>query len=270
MQLTKYPIEQIDQLGNKIKLENAPTRIVSTVPSITLTLIDLGLEKEVIARTKFCIHPKEIVKNIPKIGGTKTLDINKIIELNPDLIIANKEENEFEQIKILQEKFPVYISDVNDLESNYDFIEKIGVLTNTVAKANQIIKKTKANFNLFTNVKQKSVAYLIWKDPYMVAASDTFINSLLTELNLINVFAEDFSRYPEVTLKDIETNQPDLIFLSSEPYPFKEKHINEFKKAIPNTEIHLVDGEFFSWFGSKMQNASQYFNDLQQQYGNIE
>lgn len=262
MPLTNYPITLIDQLRFSFTLIEQPKRIISLVPSITVTLFDLGLEKSIVGRTKFCNHPKQLVKSIPSFGGTKNLNIDKILTLQPDLIIANKEENEQSQIEVLKQHCKVWISDVKNLSDNNEMIEKIGRITNTINKANQIIKQINFNFKSLETFHQQKVAYFIWRQPYMIAGNDTFINHLLEKLNLINVFKEIEGRYPEISIAQLKQAQPEYIFLSSEPYPFKTKHIDELKAIIPNAKVVLVDGELFSWFGSKMVEAPCYFKTL--------
>ncbi|MEZ5007454.1 MAG: helical backbone metal receptor [Chitinophagales bacterium] len=262
MPLTNYPITAIDQLGFSFTLNQPPKSIVSLVPSITITLFDLGVAKSIIGRTKFCIHPKSTVKSISIIGGTKNLDIEKILSLQPDLILANKEENEKAQIEALKQHCNVYVSDVKDLYTNNEMIEQIGWLTNTYDRANQIINQINEVFKSITPFSKQKVAYFIWRQPYMVAGNNTFINHLLKRLNLVNVFENFEGRYPIINIDQLKQVSPDFIFLSSEPYPFKSKHIEELKSIVPNAKIVLVDGELFSWFGSKMIKTPSYIKTL--------
>lgn len=238
------------------------------VPSITLLLCDLGLENDIVGRTKFCIHPKDKIKNIPTIGGTKNIDILKVKALQPTIIFSAKEENEKEDIQTLQKEFKVVIFDVRNLDDNYKMIEKIGKLTTTENKAAEIIEQTKLNFNLlqsfifkFSN-HQINTLYLIWRKPYMTIGKDTFIHSLLETIGLKNMFAHQ-TRYP--IIHNLQTSyfaNCKLVLLSSEPYPFSEKHITEIQAQLPKAKILLVDGEFFSWYGSKMITAPDYFKQL--------
>ena len=238
-------------------------RIISLVPSITLLLADLGLEKNIAGRTKFCIHPKEIVKAIPTVGGTKNIDIEKIKALQPDIIFAAKEENEKDQIMALQTLFKVIVFDVKNLNDNYKMIEKIGTLTNTEAAANDIIHQTKFNFsNLQKRTEPIPTLYLIWRKPYMCIGKDTFIHSMLEATGLKNMFSHQ-TRYPIIS--NLQTSyfaNCKLVLLSSEPYPFTEKHIHELQQQLPHAKIVLADGEYFSWYGSKMINAPLYFKQL--------
>jgi ABC-type Fe3+-hydroxamate transport system substrate-binding protein len=240
-------------------------KIISLVPSITLLLVDLGLEKNIVGRTKFCIHPKEKVNQIPTIGGTKNIDIEKIKALQPDLIFATKEENEKIQIIELKKIFNVVIFDVKNLEDNYKMIAKIGKLTSSEIKASEIIEQTKLNFEKFENTLSPSLSlslYLIWRKPYMTIGKDTFIHAMLETIGLKNMFAHQ-TRYP--IIQNLNTSyfaKCDLVLLSSEPYPFSQHHIKEIQEQLPNAKILLVDGEYFSWYGSKMLDAPKYFNEL--------
>lgn len=243
-------------------------RIVSLVPSITLLLIDLGLEDSIVGRTKFCTLPIENVRNIPTIGGTKNIDIDKIKALEADFIIANKEENVKEQIEALKIYCKVILFDVRNLDENYKMIAKIAKLTNTNEKAQDIIKQTQANFEkLQTHIAplkalQLNAVYMIWKKPYMTVGKDTFIHAMLEHLGVKNMFSHQ-TRYP--IIQQFNTSyfeKCNLVFLSSEPYPFEEKHIREFQTMLPNTKIILVDGTYFSWYGSKMIDAPKYYQQL--------
>ncbi len=249
-----------DQLNNQIELDTFPKRIVSIVPSQSELLWDLGLIEELVGITKFCIHPKKLYETVPRIGGTKTLNLNKIRELKPDLIIGNKEENEYSQIIELQKEFKVWMSDIYNLNDSLEMIRSVGEIVNRKDKADQLAKTIDFSFNDLNKI-QKSVLYLIWK-PYMAAGKATFIGDMLKKMGLQNVIKEEDSRYPELSLSEICTLNPEILLLSSEPFPFKEEHIKEFKQQLPNTRILLVDGELFSWYGSRLKKSVAYFNEL--------
>lgn len=251
-----------DQIGHELLLKESPKRIISLVPSQTELLYDLGLGERVVGITKFCIHPNEWFTSKSRVGGTKTIDYNKINNLSPDLIIANKEENEKEQIEHLQTLYPVYTSNINDLDDSLIMINDIATITHSLDKANVIIDTIKKEFNaLDVSHKTVKVLYLIWRDPYMTIGSNTFINSMIQRCGFENVITED-KRYPEIDTNTINIINPDYIFLSSEPYPFKEKHFKEIKNIFPKAEPIIVDGEFFSWYGSRLMKAPAYFNSL--------
>ncbi|MGE8432115.1 ABC transporter substrate-binding protein [Chryseobacterium joostei] len=235
-------------------------KIVSLVPSITEALFDLGLtENEVVGRTKFCIHPQDNVKNVPVIGGTKNINIDKIKALQPDLILANKEENIKEQVEALMDDFKVTVTNVETIEDNYYLLKNLGKLLGKEDRAqlfNLKIYDILLQAKLETPVK---AAYLIWKNPYMTIGGDTFINRILTEIGFENIFKER-TRYPEIKTEDLM--DADLIMLSSEPFPFKEKHMEELQAVYPDKKIMIVDGEAFSWYGTHIAKCENYFKEL--------
>lgn len=254
-----------DQAGNAISLQGVPKRIVSLVPSQTELLFTLGLESEVVGITKFCVHPQSWFHSKIRVGGTKDVKFNIIDQLQPDLIIANKEENSKEQIDVLSKKYSVWVSDVNNLESAYNMIAAIGKMTGTDTKAIKLIDEIKTGFtNLHAAVQQPNpltVCYLIWQHPFMTIGGDTFINSMLESCNFANVFASQ-KRYPEITVDDIRKSGCKMLLLPSEPFPFKEKHVEALQKELPGIMIKLVDGEMFSWYGSRLLYASAYFKSI--------
>lgn len=258
------PKESTDQLGRKISLQGRPKRIISIVPSQTEFLWDLGLDEEVIGITKFCIHPNDWYRSKTRVGGTKTLNFDAIRELQPDLIIANKEENTQEEIEYLSKKYPVWISDIYTLVDAFDMMLSIGELVDKQKRAQDIVNRIKNGFEALTNDTNKRVLYFIWKDPNMCAGSHTFIDDIITRIGLTNVASKKLhlSRYPELTDEQIRVANPEVILLSSEPYPFKDKHIEQFQSIVPNAQILLVDGEMFSWYGSRLVHAPSYFREL--------
>lgn len=254
-------IEVKDQMNNLIRLGDYPNRIISLVPSQTQLLHYLGLENEVVGITKFCIHPDEWFRSKSRVGGTKTVKYDEVFGLKPDLIIGNKEENQKEDIERLKSIAPVWMSDIFNLNDAYDMMLKIGEVTNRQKEANSLVEEIKSEFQQLREVVNKkstsSVLYCIWNDPLMVAGKNTFVNDMLRQCGFENACCVD--RYPDVTHADLS---PDLVFLSSEPYPFSEKHIVELQQKFPSAKIILVDGEMFSWYGSKLKEAPKYFKEL--------
>lgn len=251
-----------DQTGRIISLPAIPKRIISLVPSQSEMLWELGLHDELLGVTKFCIHPKELIENKTRVGGTKNLNLDQIRALKPDLIIGNKEENERSQIEILQKEFNVWMSDIYNLNDSLAMMKSIGEICGKDTEANQLAKEIKDSFDrLKTVFKTQSVAYFIWNKPYMLAAKNTFIDHVLSHLGFINAAAE-LRRYPELSNEDLQTVKPDLCFLSSEPFPFKEQHVTELQHILPNSKILIVDGEVFSWYGSRLLHLEAYVNTL--------
>lgn len=242
-----------DQMNRLVSVEFPPKRIISLVPSQTELLYHLGLRDEVVGQTLFCIHPAEMHASKPRVGGTKKLKMEAIHALKPDLIIGNKEENEQIQIEELMQQYPVWMSDITDIAGALDMIRKIGELVNRKSEGDELAGNIKKGLSDFSTNKKGSAAYFIWREPYMAAGGNTFINDMLKKLGYTNVFEAMDSRYPAITEAELKQHNPDYILLSSEPYPFKQKHIDELKRICPDAIIQLVDGEKFSWYGSRLQ-----------------
>ncbi len=253
-------MEYTDQLSRTISIPNKPMRIISLVPSQTELLYDLGLGERLVGITKFC--PKQGKSKV--IGGTKIFNHDMVTELKPDLIIGNKEENSKEDIEKLMEQYPVWMSDVKSMEDAVLLILALGKITDTNDRAKEMVDQIHRKFQVLSlsSRSNKTVAYLIWQKPLMVAAGDTYINEMLKWAGYQNIFA-DQKRYPIVRQSEITRLNPDLIFLSSEPFPFKEKHLAEIQTIYPDSVVKLVDGKFFSWYGSSLLDAPAYFHSLQ-------
>ncbi|MFI8378623.1 ABC transporter substrate-binding protein [Leeuwenhoekiella sp. NPDC079379] len=252
-----------DQLGRRIQIKELPKRIVCLVPSLSELLVDLGLSESLVGVTKFCVHPHSLRTEKEVVGGTKTIHKHKIAALNPDFILCNKEENTQDIVTACEAIAPVYVSDINSFDDFYVFLSHLGALFNIQEKTASFILDIKIKREAFrrktADFPERKVAYLIWKKPLMVAGRDNFINVLLQELNLRNIFEGKEGRYPEIV--NLELKSADLVFLSSEPFPFTDQHIQEFQ-AFTNAKISCVDGEYFSWYGSRLLKAFDYFEKL--------
>lgn len=252
---------QPDQLGRTVDVPEQPKRIVSLVPSQTELLHHLGADTRVVGITKFCVHPNDWLRNKVRVGGTKSVDVDRIHSLSPDLIIANKEENEERTVRILEEHYPVWVSDISDIASAKDMITSVGSMIGAEKIAAELLRQIDEELASIVPVSTPTrVLYLIWRNPYMAAGTDTFINSMLLSVNAENVL--DAPRYPELSAEEIVAFAPDMILYSSEPYPFKEVHMDELRNELPNTKHVLVDGEAFSWYGSRIPHALLYIKDL--------
>jgi ABC-type Fe3+-hydroxamate transport system substrate-binding protein len=250
-----------DQLANQISIPNPPQRIISLVPSQTELLADLGLEDRVVGITKFCVHPGGWRNTKTIVGGTKNFRFDVIESLNPDLIIGNKEENYREGIEKLQLTYPVWMSDIVTVQDALSMIQQLGELTDTTARATEITNQIVNEFAALVKLPPLRTLYLIWKNPWMGAAPGTFIHELISVSGLKNCL-EGFSRYPEISEEDIRKLNPELILLSSEPYPFQQKHVAELRQICPKSNIILVDGEMFSWYGSRLRLFAGYIDKL--------
>ncbi len=257
----------LDQLKRKVEFPENPCRIVSLVPSQTELLVDLGLKDAVLGITKFCVHPKDLRKEKKIVGGTKNVHFDRIEALKPDIILCNKEENTKEMVLELEKIAPVHVSDIEDLEDSLALIRQYGDIFKVEEKASEIEEKISFQIKAFQEFIKKQpirrVAYLIWQKPWMAAGKNTFINYLLEMNRFQNALLKEDSRYPEIELSSLREKKVDLLLLSSEPFPFKEKHRKELQKKLPGIRVMLVDGEYFSWYGSRLMNAFKYFKSLQ-------
>ncbi|MEO5789263.1 MAG: ABC transporter substrate-binding protein [Gelidibacter sp.] len=258
-----------DQLNRTISLIETPKRIISLVPSQTELLVDLGLEDAIVGITKFCVHPVHLKGNKSIVGGTKQVHFDKIKALHPDIILCNKEENTKEMIQELEKIATVHISDIYTIDDSLELIKLYGALFSKEENANAIIKgitEKKLDFDQFIQDKPKrSAAYFIWKQPWMVAAKDNFIDELL-HLNKFENYYSDLERYPEVILQKNRPESAELVLLSTEPFPFHESHVQDIRTFFPNATILVVDGEMFSWYGSRLLKAFDYFKTLHQHH----
>jgi len=257
----------IDQLGTSHTFETTPKRIVSLVPSQTELLFDLGLEESIVGITKFCVHPFHFKSTKKIIGGTKKVHVEKIRLLQPDIIIANKEENTLEIVQELSKICPVWVTDIITLDDNLKMIEDFGSLFNKRTEAqkwNDKINFAHQDFLNFVKGKEvQKVAYFIWANPYMVAGNNTFINEMLKLNNFENIYENREERYPEIIIQKMRIQgDPDLVLLSSEPFPFKDEHAFELGRYTHHAKTVFVDGEMFSWYGSRLVKAFDYFKKL--------
>ncbi len=247
-----------DQMGTIVTCASPPERIISLVPSQTELLASLGLDENVVGITKFCVHPDSWRQTKTKVGGTKQFDFSCIDSLEPDLIIGNKEENYLEGIETLKAKYPVWMSDISTLNDALDMIRELGDITGKLDQAGKLITEIETSFP--GRVYNQRVLYLIWKNPWMAAGRDTFIHDMISRIGFDNVVLHD--RYPELSEDQIRSLEPELVFLSSEPYPFRERHIAEVRRFLPRAQVLTVDGEMFSWYGSRLKYAPDYFRSL--------
>jgi len=251
-----------DQTGYGFSLPRKAERIVSLVPSQTELLYDLGLNDEVVGITRFCVHPDSWFRTKTRVGGTKDFSLEKIRHLQPDLILAAKEENTASLILELRKEFPVWTSDIGHLGQALEMISEVGRLTGKAEAAQEIIKKINAGFNSIASdqFRDKKVLYYIWKDPWLVAGADTFIADMLRRCGF--QLHPAGKRYPELPPEQLQGEEVDFILLSSEPFPFQNEHKMQLQHLFPDARVLLVDGEYFSWYGSRLADAPAYFLSL--------
>src|SRR5690625_4221326 len=254
-----------DYLGRIVEYAFPPNKIISLAPAITNTLYALNLGNEIVGRTRFCIHPKEKVQLAVNIGGTKDLKIERIHELNPDLIIAEKEENTKEMVEQLEQFYPVYVFEVQTIEDSLKMMTDLGHILNRKNEGNTLVRQISLSFMNLPNKNGRKVAYLIWENPYMVVGKHTYIQSVLQKLGFTNPFIHFPGRYPAVTIDDLKQAELDYLFLATEPYPFREQHLAKMKEIVPNAEPIIMDGEMF-WYGVNMLEAVSYFQKRLNQF----
>ena len=256
-------MEYKDQLYRVLNIPKTPSRIVSLVPSQTELLVDLGLRKKLVGITKFCVHPESLRSEVAVVGGTKTIHLDRIQQLSPDIIICNKEENTAEMVEQLSSIAPVWVSDIYSVAESLGMIKMLGELLNVSEKSSELIvgiKNEMQSFQEFMRAKPLMKAvYIIWKNPYMAAGKNTFINELLRLNNFENIALDYNSRYPEISVDKMK--EANVVLLSSEPFPFKENDVLLLQEEL-GVKVKLVDGEYFSWYGSRLQEAFSYFKTL--------
>lgn len=254
-------MEYTDQMGHTIRLPRRPRRIVSLVPSQTELLFHLGLDEEIAGVTRFCVHPAEKCKQKTIVGGTKQFNLEMVDRLQPDLILGNKEENYEEGIARLREKYAVWLSDVITLQDACEMIAAVGAMVDKGQKAAQLVDDVQSAMAALPDWPRLRAAYLIWRRPYMVAGHKTFAHEMLHRCGFVNVFGQ-LPRYPEVTTAQIREAKPDVLLLSSEPFPFSDRHLPGFRERFPAIPAVLVDGQMFTWYGSRLLKAPAYFHSL--------
>lgn len=253
-----------DQLNREISFSEIPERIVSLVPSLTELLCDLGLADRIVGVTKFCIHPEEIRKKAEIIGGTKKIKLSECLDLKPDFILANKEENIKHQVQNLSEHATVYTSHIATLNDLMRLNEDLGYIFDIKERASQLnqeLENIQNHLRELSKNTQGSAIYLIWKDPYMAAGGDTYISTMMNLLGIDNAIA-DQNRYPIITPEVLKKSECDYIFLSSEPYPFKDHHVKDLQMQLDGKKVLLVNGELFSWYGSRILHMQEYIRVL--------
>lgn len=250
--MSDFPLTLPDATGRTVTVPTVPQRIVSLVPSQTELLAELELDEQVVGLTRFCVHPEGWTKQKAIVGGTKQVNADRIRALQPDLILANREENTQAMVDELSAIAPVYVTDVGTLDDALAMMRTVGRLTGRSHKADTLAHEIHVRFAALHPSRPIRTAYLIWHDPLMTVGHDTFIHDMLARGGFVNVFFGQ-TRYPEVTRAALAAARPEVLLLPSEPYPFQEAHLDAFRAALPGVAIRLVDGEPFSWYGSRLR-----------------
>jgi ABC-type Fe3+-hydroxamate transport system substrate-binding protein len=257
--------DETDARGRTISLDSPPRRIVSLVPSQTELLAHLDLEEYVVGITRFCERPEDWRSKKTIVGGTKQVALDTVRDLDPDLILANHEENTAEDVEALDGIAPVFVTEVKTVEEALDMIRTVGRLTDTSGQTSTLVGKIIARFRALPDFPPLRATYLIWREPYMTVGGDTFIHDVMQWGGLENIYG-DRTRYPEVSLKELAEQDLDVLLCSSEPFPFhkKEKFTAGLREALPNTPVEVVDGQPFSWYGPRLLDTPSYLKDLRE------
>jgi ABC-type Fe3+-hydroxamate transport system substrate-binding protein len=242
-----------------------PVRIISLCPSLTELVFDLGLGQDLVGRTKFCVHPADRVGAVEKLGGTKNPKIDRIIELAPDVVLLNEEENRAEDADALAEAgIHCHVSFPRTVADTAMMVRDIGGELGARDAAEPIAVAIESTLRDVTSRARERApvryAYLIWRDPWMTVSGDTFVAAMLGAAGGVNVFGETADRYPTVEPAAIAQAEPDVVLLSSEPFPFRDRHADELSEAsgVPRDRFLLVDGELLSWHGSRTARGVAY------------
>ncbi len=251
-----------DDCGRTLRLARRPQRIISLCPSLTETLCALGAGERLVGRTRYCVHPQPAIAQVPACGGTKNPDLSAILALEPDLVIAEKEENRREDVEALGARIPVHVSAIESVPDALASCLRLAELLGEPAAGRRLADGIDTAWQALPRLSAPlRVLYLIWRRPWMAAGAGTYIDAVLSRCGLDNVATRLPGRYPVLEPEAFATLDVDLCLLSSEPYPFARKHFGEVGALLPGARIERVDGEMFSWYGARMLPAAGYLAD---------
>ena len=248
----------VDAAGTRHGRAEDNARIVSLVPSITELVCDLGLAGQLVGRTGFCIHPRELVRSVRKVGGTKDVDLGKVRSMRPTHVILNVDENRKEDARALAEFVPglVVTHPLSPLD-NPALYRLIGGIFGREAEAESLCGRFEAAYEALRSsasaLPAERVLYLIWRNPWMTVSRDTYVSHMLALVNWETVPPGEAERYPKIDLEGEALGQARTVLLSSEPFMFRERHLAELRAlpALRGKRIALIDGEMTSWYGSR-------------------
>ncbi len=251
-----------DARDQKVSLPQPPQRIVSLVPSTTESLFALGAGPRVVGVTRFCVHPADQLAGLVRVGGTKQVELDRIEALQPDLVLGNAEENTREIFDAVGARWPLFVAFPRTVDQALDDLLDLGRMLDLEDRAEAAVAGIRAARVAPPPVRRRAV-YLIWRDPWMAVSPDTFIAALLAEAG-IDIIPLGDQRYPTVTPGQLAALDPDLVLLSSEPFPFKQRHADELAElsGLPPDRLRLVDGELCSWHGTRLRAAFPYLAEL--------
>ena len=253
----------VDAVGTEHPVAGSDARIVSLVPSVTELLCDLGLASQLVGRTGFCIHPREVVRDIPKVGGTKDVKIDRIRELAPTHLVVNIDENTKETVAELARFVPsVVVTHPLAPEDNLDLYRLLGGIFDRPVETERLCDEFSVAYDALTASAPlpTKVLYLIWREPWMTVSRDTYISRTLALVGWETAPASADERYPEIDPAEL-AGSVERVLLSSEPYRFREKHLAEVEALVPGARVSLIDGEMTSWYGSRAIEGLRYLGD---------
>jgi len=259
----------LDALGVRHPPAADDARIVSLVPSITELLFELGLASQVVGRTTFCVHPEHALARVPRVGGTKKPRIDKLRALAPSHVIVNVDENRKEDVARIAEFVPhVIVTHPLTPDDNLALYRLIGALFARSAQAERLCDAFREARDTLVDAAgrwpARRVLYLIWRDPWMTISRDTYISQTLALAGLKTLGHDPAVRYPEVRAQPGLLDDTDAVLFSSEPFPFKQHHMDEFRAHTGNddTRFECIDGEMTSWYGSRAVEGLRYLRDF--------
>jgi ABC-type Fe3+-hydroxamate transport system substrate-binding protein len=257
-----------DAAGVRHALVRGTPRIVSLVPSLTELLCDLGLAAQLVGRTGFCIHPRAVVRAIPKVGGTKSVNLARLRDLEPTHVVVNIDENEKPTVDAIA-RFVPHVIVTHPLHpcDNPGLYRLLGGVFRRDAEAaaltrrfEQVWSRTRLEAAAFP---RENVLYLIWKKPWMTVARNTYISAALAAVCWDTVPETAGERYPELLLEDVLARDVHQVLLPSEPYRFRDRDVAEVRRlAPPGIRVALIDGEMTSWYGSRAIAGLRYLADF--------
>ncbi len=259
--------DRYDAAGTLHDCARGTPRIVSLVPSVTELLFELDLGAHVVGRTTFCVHPAPAIESVPRVGGTKTLHLDKLRQLAPTHVIVNVDENRLEDVEAMREFVPnIIVTHPLEPEDNLPLFRLLGGVFDRLGRADalaaDLARELEQNRASHDALEPRKVLYLIWKEPWMTVSRPTYISRMLAAVNWHTVGHHPETRYPEVVLDSDEARGADIVLLSSEPFPFKDKHVPLVKSALPSADVRLIDGELVSWYGSRAIQGMDYLRRL--------
>ncbi len=262
----------VDALDRTLELKAPPRRIVSLVPSLTEALFVFGLDEKVVGVTNFCVEPREGVAGKPKVGGTKTLDVPRVLALQPDLVVASAEENRKEDIEALvREGLPVFVTLPATVAAAIDLMEQLVEMTAAGAAGGRVVKEARRALAAAQakNEERETVRTFcpIWRNPWMTIGPSTYMHDFITVCGGTNIFEWRHERYPRVELTDMAERNPEVVLLPDEPYRFSAKHLPEIAafrdvSAVRQNRIYVVEGKHLCWYGPRIAGSLSYVSSL--------